>query len=351
MRFRTDGNSTGDDWFIDNVYVGEPTAVDPPIITSLSPNSGSTSGGTTVSILGSNFDPGAVVLFGTNPVSVNFISSSELEVVTPPGTGSVVVSVTQGAFSDFIADGYTYLSALLRVEDVSGPPGSTVTVDVLGTHTVVLEAYSFGIDHDGDLMTVLSVTDVGTAAEGASFFAPGLNTAGGVNGGWFTLGVVIDLDDPTGIPPGSDNVLCRVEYEIQSFVPTGLTLPLELEGTLGTPLVPISFLGLNNLDIIPDTLDGSVTTAAGVPFIRGDVNFDGAFNGLTDALFLLNFGFSAGPPPPCEKAADADDDGAISALPDALYILGHQFNGGPAPFAPYPTAGLDPTPDALTCSP
>ena len=47
----------------------------PPTVSSVSPNSGSTPGGTTVTITGTNFAPGATVTFGstaaTNVVVVN----------------------------------------------------------------------------------------------------------------------------------------------------------------------------------------------------------------------------------------------------------------------------------------
>ena len=76
-------------------------------------------------------------------------------------------------------------------------------------------------------------------------------------------------------------------------------------------------------------------------FIRGDVDSNGAFVGLVDGLFLLNYQFAGGDTPPCLKAADADGNGAVVGLVDALYILNFQFAGGPAPLAPYPLCGGD----------
>ena len=84
-------------------------------------------------------------------------------------------------------------------------------------------------------------------------------------------------------------------------------------------------------------------------FVRGDANGDGAFVGLTDALFLLNFQFTGGAAPGCFKAADLNDDGEVSGLLDSLYALNFQFNGGPAPELPFPDCGPDPTSDSLTC--
>ena len=102
---------------------------------------------------------------------------------------------------------------------------------------------------------------------------------------------------------------------------------------------------------MPALTNGSIRATDDAVFIRGDVDNDGIFNALVDTLFLLNFGFSGGAPPPCDDAADANDDGIINALVDSLYILNHGFSGGPPPPAPYPSAGTDPTPDPLTCAP
>ena len=72
------------------------TYLAPPTVSSVSPNSGSTSGGTAVTITGTNFAAGATVTFGgaaaTNVVVVN---STTITATTPAGsTGAVTVTVT-----------------------------------------------------------------------------------------------------------------------------------------------------------------------------------------------------------------------------------------------------------------
>ena len=84
-------------------------------------------------------------------------------------------------------------------------------------------------------------------------------------------------------------------------------------------------------------------------FIRGDVDANGTRNTLIDGLFLLDFGFLGGPPPPCMDTADVDDDGMINALVDALNLLGFGFLDGEAPPPPFLGCGSDPTPDMLEC--
>jgi len=84
---------------------------------------------------------------------------------------------------------------------------------------------------------------------------------------------------------------------------------------------------------------------AGTPFVRGDSNGDGRGD-LSDAIFTLSWLFTGGPTPPCLDAADANDVGTID-LSDPIFFLNFLFQGGGAPPPPHPSAGLDPTPDAI----
>jgi subtilisin-like proprotein convertase family protein len=68
-----------------------------PILTSVSPSQGSTSGGTTITLAGTNFvQGGTIVTFGGAPAtSINVASSTSLTAVTPPGsTGTRPIVVT-----------------------------------------------------------------------------------------------------------------------------------------------------------------------------------------------------------------------------------------------------------------
>ena len=84
-------------------------------------------------------------------------------------------------------------------------------------------------------------------------------------------------------------------------------------------------------------------TPPGKKFVRADANGDGGIN-ITDGIFVLNFLFLGGPPPPCEDAADSNDDGGIN-ITDGIYILNFLFLGGPEPLPPYPGCGVDPEGD------
>jgi len=78
-------------------YVSETQSSDPPpTLTSITPQSGTTAGGTSVSLSGSNFASGATVSFnGTAATSVSVVNASTITAVTPPqAAGEANVTVT-----------------------------------------------------------------------------------------------------------------------------------------------------------------------------------------------------------------------------------------------------------------
>jgi hypothetical protein len=76
-------------------------------------------------------------------------------------------------------------------------------------------------------------------------------------------------------------------------------------------------------------LAASDWTAEVKSHVCGDANGDGATN-IGDAVFLINFIFSAGPAPDPMCMADANGDGQVN-IGDAVYLINFVFNSGPAP--------------------
>ncbi|WP_030418909.1 IPT/TIG domain-containing protein [Streptomyces sp. SCSIO 75703] len=88
------------------------TYVDAPTITSVNPTSGPTSGGTGVTITGTNLDTTDSVTFDGAPAPFSVVNTTTLSAVTPPGAaGAVDVVVTNAAGSDTAADAFTYVAA------------------------------------------------------------------------------------------------------------------------------------------------------------------------------------------------------------------------------------------------
>lgn len=110
----------------------------PPGATVISPDTGSASGGTGVTISGKNLQAGATVTFGgAAATSVNVVSSSQMTAVTPPhSTGSVDVVVTNpNGKSATISAGFGYGGAAPTASAISpnsGPMAGGTAVTITG---------------------------------------------------------------------------------------------------------------------------------------------------------------------------------------------------------------------------
>lgn len=112
----------------------------------ISPNQGSTGGGTTVTITGTNLSGTTAVTFGTKPATgVTNVSPTQVTAVSPSGTGSVGVTVTTpGGTSNPIPFFYVGAPFKSSLGPTSGPlaGGNTVTINGVGLATA--NSVSFG---------------------------------------------------------------------------------------------------------------------------------------------------------------------------------------------------------------
>ncbi|MCL6481852.1 MAG: IPT/TIG domain-containing protein [Firmicutes bacterium] len=105
-----------------NGFTFERPPVPAPSITSISPTSGPTTGGTVVTIQGANFQSGARVFFGNvAAASVSFVSSSQLRATSPPHpAGSVPIQVTNPDGQSGQLNTFTYVEPAPAAPQVSG---------------------------------------------------------------------------------------------------------------------------------------------------------------------------------------------------------------------------------------
>lgn len=111
-----------------------------PTISTLSPTSGPTDENTLVTIIGSGFTPQAVTSFDGIRVQPTFVSSTELQVETPPhGAGVVNVTVTVGgvvsepAEFEYTEEPPPPVAVVSRIEPASGPISGGTVVTISGT--------------------------------------------------------------------------------------------------------------------------------------------------------------------------------------------------------------------------
>ncbi|QKV97958.1 IPT/TIG domain-containing protein [Streptomyces sp. NA02950] len=110
-----------------------------PVVTSVSPNQGAPAGGTTVTITGTGFLGASVVRFGSQlATNVVVVSNTQITAKTPPGTGTVKVTVTgpSGTSTQNVFFSYVSVPApvLTSLSPGSGPAAGGNTVTLNGTN-------------------------------------------------------------------------------------------------------------------------------------------------------------------------------------------------------------------------
>jgi hypothetical protein len=121
-----------------------------PTVTSVSPNTGPTAGGTTVAIKGTNLAGAtAVSVGGQAATGISVASASEVDATVPPGSaGTVDVTVTTpvGTSATSPTDEFTYVAppAVTSVSPASGPVAGGRTVRIDGGGFSGVTTVSFG---------------------------------------------------------------------------------------------------------------------------------------------------------------------------------------------------------------
>ncbi len=121
-----------------------------PSVLSVTPNTGPSSGGTTVNVTGANFIGANLVAFGDASASFTVNSPSSLTAFSPahvPGTVDVRVSNADGTSPPSAGDLYFYTGSPPTVTGVSpsqGPTSGGTTVTVTGSGFLTATAVTFG---------------------------------------------------------------------------------------------------------------------------------------------------------------------------------------------------------------
>ncbi|WP_307808319.1 IPT/TIG domain-containing protein [Streptomyces oryzae] len=145
-----------------------------PTLSSVTPSSGSVSGGTTVTLVGTGLTGATSVKFGANPAtSFTVNSATQITAVTPAGTPGVVpvtVTTTAGT-SNPVAFTYQNSPVVTALSPSNGPTSGGSTVTITGADLTAVTSVKFG-ETPAASFTVDSATQI-TAVSPAG-------TAGGV---------------------------------------------------------------------------------------------------------------------------------------------------------------------------
>ena len=147
----------------------------PPTVSGVSPTSGPTGGGTSVTITGTNLTGASAVKFGaTAATGVTVTSATSVTATSPAGSaGAVDVTVTTpgGTSSTSPADQFTYVASTVptvtNVSPVSGPVAGGTSVTITGTNFTGVSAVKFGATASSSV-TVNSTTSLTATAPAGS---------------------------------------------------------------------------------------------------------------------------------------------------------------------------------------
>ncbi|MBP0932371.1 MULTISPECIES: IPT/TIG domain-containing protein [Streptomyces] len=238
----------------------------------ISPNQGSTGGGTLVTITGTNLSGTTAVKFGTKPAtSFTNVSPTQVTAVSPSGTGTVGLTVTTpGGTSNPISFFYVGAPFKSSLSATSGPlvGGNTITVNGVGLSTATSVSFG-GVPATPTVVsdTLLSVTVPAGVTAGS--VGVSVTTAGGTNNG-FTY-TYIDVPTVATVVPSSGPTSGGTAVTI-----TGTRLDTTDSVTFDGVVAPFSVVNSTTLSAVtPPGTAGAVDVVVTNP--AGSATATGAF--------------------------------------------------------------------------
>jgi hypothetical protein len=297
-------------------YPWQVVVVDRPVVNVVTPNRGPASGGTFVTIAGSNFKTNATVSFGGVPASsVTVVSANQITCTTAahfPAAVDVLVT-NPDTQSGTLLLGYTYRSevASLSLPNTGGPRYGIVQVPINAANVQGLAAASLTVTFDPTVLR--GVTAHSGSLTPGWYLVPATNTAGQIR---------LSMASP-GSTSTSSGVLAYVDFEVLGS--PGATCPLALtsvslnDGAIQTQTASGSF-AVNIGNDISGTVsfwNGSAVVPGVLCTLEGDRVYTGtsASNGLFTVAGAEAGSYTLTP-------SKSDNTGGISAY-DASLVLQH----------------------------
>ena len=152
-------------------FIATPAPV--PTVISVTPNNGSTAGGTAVTITGTNYAAGATVTFGsTAATNVTVVNSTTITATTPAGSaGATTVTVTNTTGrSGSLSSAFTYVAppTVSSISPISGVPAGGTPITITGTNFAAGATVTFGGTAATNVTVVNSTTITATTPAGSA---------------------------------------------------------------------------------------------------------------------------------------------------------------------------------------
>ncbi|MDH6711172.1 hypothetical protein P3T27_007924 [Kitasatospora sp. MAA19] len=219
----------------------------------ISPNQGSSGGGQSVVITGTNLGGATAVHFGSKLATITANTATSVTVISPSGSGVVQVTVTTpGGTSNPLNFYYVGAPFKAALSDTSGPLAGGNVITITGTGLSTATAVHFGANTATPTVVSDSVITVAVPA-GAAVGSVGVSvtTAGGTNNGFsYTY---VDVPTVTAFTPASGPASGGTAVTI-----TGTSLSSTQSVTFGGQSAPFVVISDTTVTAVaPPTLDGA----------------------------------------------------------------------------------------------
>jgi Concanavalin A-like lectin/glucanases superfamily/Chitobiase/beta-hexosaminidase C-terminal domain/IPT/TIG domain/Fibronectin type III domain len=291
----------------------------PPTVAGVSPNSGSTGGGTNVTVTGTNFAAGATVTFGAgrqggdgnaNATNVVVVSATQITCTTPAGNaGAVNVAVTVNGETGTLTNGFTYVAVptVTSVSPGNGPAAGGTAVTITGTNFATGATVTFGSAAATNVVVVSSTSITATTPAGSAGAVTVTVTVGGQSGSLSSGFTYVVAPTVTGVSPSSGSTLGGTAVTITgtnfatgatvTFGSAAATNVVVVSSTSITATTPAGSVGVVTVTVTnPGSLSGSLAsgfTYVVAPTVTGVSPNNGPTGGGTAAT-ITGTNFASG---------------------------------------------------------
>lgn len=299
------------------IVVDTATVAESPTITDVSPATGATGGGTSVTITGTEFAAGAAVTFGgVSATNITVVSATEITCDTPAGTGSVTVKVTNSdTLYDTLIGGFLYTGAITLTnanpDEGTVDGGTEVTLTGTGFQAGASVSFNDNLCESEDISvdsatTITATTPAGTAGTGDIVVTNPDQGSATLTDGWTYIEdapVITSVDPDSGTDDGGTSVtitgtgfLSGATVTFGGDSATGVTVVSSTTITCTTPAHAAGDVDVvvTNTDSQSDTLtDGYTYVEATEPTVTSVIPNNGPTTGGT-FVSIKGTDFSAG---------------------------------------------------------
>ncbi|ACU71481.1 cell surface receptor IPT/TIG domain protein [Catenulispora acidiphila DSM 44928] len=255
------------------------TYVAAPVVSSVSPTQGPTTGGNTVTVTGTGFTGATSVLFGSVSVAFTVVSATQITATAPaaPVAPVAVTVVTPGGTSNGVLYFYVPPPTVATVSPSMGPVAGGNTVTITGTSLTLATAVRFGTGAataltvvSDDQITVQAPSGSGTVA--VTVTTPGGTSLPGVGSASYTYVPlpVINALTPSQVPTSGGSAVTISGSSLglaQSVLIGGAAAPFV--AISDSELVAISPSGAPGPVTVKVTTPGGVSNTATYQLVAG----------------------------------------------------------------------------------